>query len=631
MRAMSAIVGIDLGTTNSLIGVMEAGFPILLADGNGGRLTPSVVHFPAEGAPLIGRTAARMPAIDPENTIYSAKRFIGRRVGEEADDVAYRLAGERGEPVLIRTRGVNRAPEEIAAEVLKKLRADAERALGEPVTRAVITVPAYFNDAQRNATKRAGELAGFTVERIVNEPTAAALAYGLDRLKERSKIAVFDLGGGTFDISILELSKGVFHVLSTNGNTRLGGDDIDAALVAHLAERTAGPEDHASPAVTASGHPACSTGATDETSVCHDTRGRVSSARHDAALLARLREAAVEAKHRLSDSASATVELPFAAGRESISLPITRAELERIAAPIVERTRAHCRRAMADAKVTPADLDEIILVGGQTRMPLVRRLVAEIFGKPANTSQNPDEAVAIGAVIQAGILSGAVQNVVLLDITPLSLGIETFGGLMSVIIPRNSTIPIKRGEMFTNAVSGQRSMLVRVLQGEREMARDNWELGKFDLEFEPAPKSHARVGVQFEIDANGILRVLARDTKTGRERTVEMTSAVDVSDEAVEKMLVDSLEHAFEDMNDRAFTEAKLKAGEMLPAVRIALDQAGGELSAEEKQAIAARVSEVESAIAARAAQPLKKAVAALDEATQRLAAILVERAVQGR
>jgi len=586
---MSAILGIDLGTTNSLIGVMEAGFPILLADENGGRLTPSVVHFPAEGAPLIGRAAARMRAIDPENTIYSAKRFIGRRVGEEADDVAYRLAGERGEPVMIRTRGVNRTPEEIAAEVLKKLRADAERALGEPVTRAVITVPAYFNDAQRNATKRAGELAGLSVERIVNEPTAAALAYGLDRLKERSKIAVFDLGGGTFDISILELSDGVFHVLSTNGNTRLGGDDIDAALVAHLAGRIA--------------------------------------AMHNAALLARLREAAVEAKHRLSESEATTVELPFVSGRESVSLSITRAELERIAAPIIERTRAHCLRALADAKLTPADLDEIILVGGQTRMPLVRRLVAEIFGKPANTSQNSDEAVAIGAVIQAGILSGAVQNVVLLDITPLSLGIETFGGLMSVIIPRNSTIPIKRGEMFTNAVSGQRSMLVRVLQGER----DNWELGKFDLEFEPAPKSHARVGVQFEIDANGILRVLARDTKTGRERTVEMTSAVDVSDEAVEKMLEDSLEHAFEDMNDRAFTEAKLKAGEMLPAVRIALDQAGGELSAEEKQAIAARVSEVESAIAAGAAQPLKKAVAALDEATQRLAAILVERAVQGR
>jgi molecular chaperone DnaK len=339
----------------------------------------------------------------------------------------------------------------------------------------------------------------------------------------------------------------------------------------------------------------------------------------------------VEAKHRLSESGETLIELPFAAGRESISLTLTRAELERIAAPIVGRTRTHCLRAMADAKVTPADLGEIILVGGQTRMPLVRRLVAEIFGKEPNTSQNPDEAVALGAVIQAGILSGAVQNVVLLDITPLSLGIETFGGLMSVIIPRNSTIPIKRGEMFTNAVSGQRSMLVRVLQGEREMARDNWELGKFDLEFEQALKGHARVGVQFEIDANGILRVLARDTKTGRERTVEMTSAVDVSDEAVEKMLEESLEHAFEDMNDRVFTEAKLKAAEMLPAVRIALDQIGGELSEEERQTIAARVAGVESALAIGAAQPLKKAVAALDEATQRLAALLVERAVRAR
>ena len=609
---MSAIVGIDLGTTNSLIGVMEAGFPILLADGNGERLTPSVVHFPEGGEPLVGRPAVRMRAVDQENTIYSAKRFIGRRVGEEADDVAYRLAGERGEPVRIRSRGVDRVPEEIAAEVLKKLRADAELALGEPVTRAVITVPAYFNDAQRNATKRAGELAGLAVERIVNEPTAAALAYGLDRLTERTKIAVYDLGGGTFDISILELSEGVFHVLSTNGNTRLGGDDIDAALTAHLAERIPGAEDQASPPVPASGPLACRT------------------VRHDAALLARLREAAVDAKHRLSEIEETVVELPFVAGR-SVSLSVTRADLERIAAPIVEKTRAHCLRAMADAKVTPADLGEIILVGGQTRMPLVRRLVAEIFGKEPNTSQNPDEAVAIGAVIQAGILSGAVQNVVLLDITPLSLGIETFGGLMSVIIPRNSTIPIKRGEMFTNAVSGQRSMLVRVLQGEREMARDNWELGKFDLEFEPAPKSHARVGVQFEIDANGILRVLARDTKTGRERTVEMTSAVDVSDEAVEKMLEDSLEHAFEDMNDRVFTEAKLKATEMLPAVRIALEQAGGELTADECDAITTGVAGVEAAIASGAAQPLKKAVAALDEATQRLAAILVERAVSSR
>jgi molecular chaperone DnaK len=601
---MPAIVGIDLGTTNSLIGVMEAGFPVLLADADGERLTPSVVHFPEGGAPIAGRPAQRMRAVDPANTIYSAKRFIGRRAGEESDDVAYRLAGEKGEPVMIRTHDVNRAPEEIAAEVLRKLRADAARALGEAVTRAVITVPAYFNDAQRNATKRAGELAGLTVERIVNEPTAAALAYGLDRLRERSKIAVYDLGGGTFDISILELSDGVFHVLSTNGNTRLGGDDIDACIAGFLLSEIGQEIGH------------------------EEAQQRF---RSDPQFNARLRETALMAKHALSVSEEVDLEFPFLSTDRHFAFRMARMELERLAAPIVERTRAHCLRALADAKLKPEELDEIILVGGQTRMPLVRRLVAGIFGKEANTSQNPDEAVAIGAVIQAGILSGAVQNVVLLDITPLSLGIETFGGLMSVIIPRNSTIPIKRGEMFTNAVSGQRSMLVRVLQGERELARDNWELGKFDLEFEQAPKGHARVGVQFEIDANGILRVLARDTKTGRERTVEVSSAVDVSDEAVEKMLEDSLEHAFEDMNDRAFTEAKLKAGEMLPAVRIALEQIGGELSDEERQTIASRVADVEAAIATGAAQPLKKAVAALDEATQRLAALLVERAMKGR
>jgi molecular chaperone DnaK len=592
VTAMSVIVGIDLGTTNSLIGVMEAGFPILIADEGGARLTPSVVHFPTEGMPLVGHPAMRMRNLDPENTVYSVKRFIGRRMGEEADDVAYKVVGGSGEPVSVRVRGRDYLPEEVSAEVLRKLRADAGRALGEPVTRAVITVPAYFNDAQRNATKRAGELAGLTVERIVNEPTAAALAYGLDRLRERSKVAVFDLGGGTFDISILELSQGVFHVLSTNGNTRLGGDDIDAALVANLADRV-------SPGSAL-----------------------------DAAFAARLREAAVEVKHQLSTVEEALVELPFAGGGRSVSVKLTRVELERVAQPIVGRTRAICLRALADAKLKPEELDEIILVGGQTRMPLVRRLVAEIFGREPDISQNPDEAVALGAVIQAGILSGAVQNVVLLDVTPLSLGIETFGGLMSVIIPRNSTIPLKRGEMFTNAVSGQRSMLLRVLQGERELAKDNWELGRFELEFEQAPKGQARVGVQFEIDANGILKVLARDTKTGREKVLEVSSAVDVSDEAVEKMLEESLEHAFEDMNDRAFTEAKLKAGEMLPAVRIALEQVGSQLGEEERRMIAARVAEVEAAIQAGGAPTLKKAVVRLDDATQHLAALLVEKAI---
>ena len=581
---MSLIVGIDLGTTNSLIGDMDAGFPELIADADGERLTPSVVHFPAQNDPVVGRPAARMRALDPAATVYSVKRFIGRRVGEEADDVTYALAGERGAPVRVRVRDREFSPEEISAFVLRKLKADAERALGMEVTRAVVTVPAYFNDAQRAATKRAGELAGLTVERIVNEPTAAALAYGLDKLRDRSKIAVFDLGGGTFDISILELNQGVFQVLATNGNTRLGGDDIDAALIADCGLRIADWQK---------------------------------------------RDVVIAAKHRLSNEESVEIQLPFAAGGENLNYRLARADLERIATPIIERTRPHCLRVLADAKLAPGDLDEVILVGGQTRMPLVRRLVAEVFGREPNLSQNPDEAVALGATIQAGILSGAVQNVVLLDVTPLSLGIETFGGLMNVLVPRNSTIPIKAGEMFTNAVAGQTAMLIKVLQGERELVKDNWLLGQFELEFDRAPKGQARVGVQFEIDANGILHVLARDTRSGREKVVPMTSAIDVSDEAVEKMLDESLEHAFEDVNDRIFVEAKLKADELLPAVRKALEQVGDELTDDERAGIDQRVADVEQAVATGAAQPLKRANAALDEATQRLATLLIERAMR--
>jgi molecular chaperone DnaK len=577
---MSPIAGIDLGTTNSLIGVMDAGFPVLLADADGERLTPSVVHFPENGEPLVGRAAERMRAIDPAHTVYSIKRFIGRRVGEEADDVSYMLAGQRGAPVRVRIRDREWSPEEISALILRKLKADAERALGQTIERAVITVPAYFNDAQRAATKTAGEMAGFGVERIVNEPTAAALAYGLDKLRDRTKIAVFDLGGGTFDISILELNQGIFQVLSTNGNTRLGGDDIDRVLITDCRLQIADWEK---------------------------------------------RELVIAAKHRLSDEESVELPLPFAGG----TYTLTRADLEELARPVIARTRAHCLRALADAQLQPRDLDAVILVGGQTRMPLVRRFVAEIFEREPDISQHPDEAVALGATLQAGVLSGAVQNVVLLDVTPLSLGIETFGGLMNVIIPRNSTIPTKAGEMFTNAVAGQRVMLIKVLQGERELAKDNWPLGQFELPFEPAPKGQARLGVQFEIDANGLLHVLARDTKTGAEKVVQMTSAIDVSDEAVEKMLEDSLEHAFEDVNARVFTEAKLKAEELLPAVRAALEKSGALLSPEEKAEIAARQQEVERALVLGAAQPLKAAIAALDQATQRLAALLIEQAMR--
>ncbi|MDQ2659388.1 MAG: Hsp70 family protein [Verrucomicrobiota bacterium] len=567
---MNDIAGIDLGTTNSLIGIMEAGFPILLADAEGERLVPSVVHFPASGEPVVGRAALRMRVLKPANTVSSIKREMGS---------AAKIHG--------------RSPEEISALILTKLKTNAEAALGRTVSRAVVTVPAYFNDAQRNATKRAGELAGFTVERIVNEPTAAALAYGLDKLGTRAKIAVYDLGGGTFDISILELNNGVFEVLATNGNTRLGGDDIDEALLQSVA--------HAS-------------GLRGETGAASGTQA--------------LREALIAAKHRLSTQESVEILLPFFDGPKNFSCQLTRAELESVGLPIVEQTRAHCLRALADAKIQPTDLDEVILVGGVTRMPLVRRFVAEIFGREPNTSQNPDEAVALGATIQAGVLSGAVRDVILLDVTPLSLGIETFGGLMSVLIPRNSTIPLKAGEMFTTAVHQQRSMKIKVLQGEREMARDNWPLGEFELEFEPAPKGVARVGVQFEIDANGILHVLARDTKTGREKIVALQSAVDVSDEAVEAMISESLEHAFDDMSERVWTEAKLKADEMIKAVEHAFGLLGSAIDPAEKQRIEALLAEVQSALGAGEGARLKKATSALDQATEPLAAILLQKAL---
>ncbi len=589
---MDHVVGIDLGTTNSLIGVMEAGFPILIADANGARLTPSVVSFQSNGAPLVGHAAARMRAVKPSDTIYSIKRFIGLRGDElrEGDaDVSYTLERRRGQPVRVLANNEPHSPEEISALILQKLKSDAETALGHAVSRAVITVPAYFNDAQRSATKRAGELAGFTVERIVNEPTAAALAYGLDKLEGRSKIAVYDLGGGTFDISILELNGGVFEVLATNGNTRLGGDDIDRALLKSIS----------------------------------DTGNRIPES------LVRLSQVLIEAKHRLSTEEKVAIDVPFFDGAKSLHLDLAREELEKIARPIIEQTRAHCRRSLADAKLAPADLDEVILVGGVTRMPLVRRIVAEIFGREPNTSQNPDEAVAIGATIQAGILSGAVRDVVLLDVTPLSLGIETFGGLMNVIIPRNSTIPIKAGEMFTTAVNQQRSMSITVLQGEREMARDNWPLGQFQIEFEAAPKGVARVGVQFEIDANGILHVLARDTKTGGEKIVEIDSAVDVSDEAVEAMISESLDHAFDDMSERVWTEAKLKAEEMLGAVEAAFAQVGDSVDAREKELIQQAATRVREALGTNDTRGLQAANAALDEATQGLAAALVEKAMQ--
>jgi molecular chaperone DnaK len=580
LPAMSeTIVGIDLGTTFSAVGLVDSGFPILLANEAGRRVIPSAVWYGPDSVE-VGEKALRRRGIEP--VVTSVKRLMGRRPGEVGD---FPLALDPGDEVRVR----GRLPEEVSAEILKELKRIAEHRLGHEVRKAVITVPAYFHDAQRAATKRAGELAGLEVVRILNEPTAAALAYGLERLGERARVAVYDLGGGTFDLSLLEMRDGVFEVLATRGDTRLGGDDLDAALAAWCARRAGLDE-----------------------------------------VGARMLDEARRVKCVLSEQEQAVFRLPFAERGAGLEVVVSRTDFESLAAPFIERTIRCCRQALHDAERVPEDLDAVVLVGGSTRIPAVRRAVAEFFGREPDLSQHPDEAIALGAAIQAGVMSGAVRQMVLLDVTPLSLGIETFGGLMNVLIPRNTTIPAKAGEMFTNAVAGQRSMRIRVLQGEREMARDNWQLGDFTVGFEPAEKGRARVGVQFRIDENGILEVLARDTATGRDTVVEIRdAAVDVDDEKVEAMVSESVEHAFEDMAERVFTEARMKAGELLPAVDAVLGGAGGPVADDEAAAIRAARDEVRAALDTGEANRLKAAVERLDKATETVAARMVERAME--
>ena len=593
------IIGIDLGTTHSLVGVVDTGFPIVLADANGDRLIPSCVSWPPGQLPLVGKEAFRARLAAPERTVTSIKRFIGRPFSdlspEECNDAGFHLAAGDHDEIFVQLDANTRVtPVEVSAMILSRLRDIAAEALEMPVSRAVITVPAYFNHSQREATKRAAELAGLTVERIINEPTAAALAYGLDKLDESATVAVYDLGGGTFDLSILQMRDGFFEVISTAGDTRLGGDDLDRVIARHFCEvfslTNLSPEE-------------------------------------EATLMGKAREA----KEALSTAVELAVRLPFFRGDESFEMVLTRPTLEKLLTPVIERTRPISQRAFAEATnkgIGP--IDRLILVGGSTRIPLVRERLKAWFGLEPDISQHPDESVALGAAIQAGMLCGRVRQIILVDVTPLSLGIETFGGLMNVIIPRNSTIPTKAGELFTNAVDHQESMAIRVLQGEREMAKDNWLLGEVTVPFHPGPKGSARVGVQFSIDRNGILEVLTRDTATGEDHLLEIrNAAVNVDDEAVERMVSESIDLAFDDMNERIWTEARFKSEELLPAVAEALNQVGALLTPDDLASIDTAVARVREALKSEGhdATALKTANLALDEATQTLAALLVEAA----
>lgn len=580
------ILGIDLGTTNSAVGVVDSGFPILLANEEGRRITPSAVWIGKNGEMETGEKALRRRSLEPDRVVTSIKRLMGRRMTEVDEPFSLPMASDGdGMPRIL-----GLSPEAISAEILREMKRIAEWRMETRISKAVITVPAFFHDAQRSATKRAGELAGLEVVRILNEPTAAALSYGLDRLGEQSRVAVYDLGGGTFDLSILEMRDGVFQVIATHGDTQLGGDDLDSLILRQIEERAG--------------------------------IGTLA-----ASLRIRCMEEAERLKRALSEQDEAVFRLPFFDGLNSIEEKLTRAELDAIAAPWIAKTLRFCRKTLADATLTPKDLQAVLLVGGSTRMPAVRRAVAELFQREPDVSQHPDEAIALGATIQGGVMSGALRQMVLLDVTPLSLGIETFGGLMNVLIPRNTTIPCRAGEMFTNAADGQVAMRLRVLQGEREMARDNWELGNFDVPFSPAPKGQARMGVQFKIDENGILEVLARDVSSGTDTVVKLgNAAVNVDDEAIESMVSQSVEHAFADMAERIFTEARLKAEELLPAVEEALAQ--GLAREDERGEMEAAAAAVRSALAGGAANPLKAAVQRLDHASEALAARLVEQAM---